>query len=264
MKNKKTGDTMRVSRRASWGHFRPFLLYVSNRSDHVTAMRVSYVLHNLGSTPIQFVLMHYIHNPVALDLVFKFVKETPGCLCNHRDVARESVLLGLTDTVRVLYSHSHVLTPIEAERMLPAASADMALLLVDGILQANRYSCRRKVSLGVIQNVVSRGLTECVSVIIEKSDSIKDHLSLVDYAVAYARVDYLQQVLDKGLANVNNTKHDFYAAIEKGHFSIIEEFLRRGGVYSYSTCISHAQRCPGRTTRGDLYRFFRKLQPISK
>lgn len=218
------------------------------RFSSVTAMRTSYVLGMMCPTPVtrsgRFNLTAYMHNPKALDCVLNFVSENPLYTCYSENVIIQSVSLGLTDTVRVLYSHSHKLYPCDAERWINCDRPELSGILLSGILDVNKWiyvdGGTAGVSKTVVKYVVKNAMSECVSIIINESRCPqKDHKAVVTYAVGYSRLDYIRDVLDRGKVTVNDNRQSFYTAIQKGCLEIVREFLQRGIQYSRKDAYSH-------------------------
>lgn len=254
--------------RVVWLQYRVYVFHTRDCCFEHTAVGMSYTLAMY--TPRHssvFIFRDLMGNPAALNIVLSYIQDH---FPNDYDatnqlirMSKEAVLLRHTRTLAVLYEYKYYLSQNNAEMYFLRAHSDMAEILFTGIIRGNDRKYRdavqhhrmyrpsspppisASVSSNIIENIIQRGMTSCVSTLVSESNCKVDHINLLRYAVGHSRLDYVRQVLSRGIVSVNDNPQIMYNAIKGGRVEIVSLFIDLNVVYDENRAYTYLTKCHG-------------------
>lgn len=188
---------------------------------------------------VEYVIHHIRDNYYTPPALRRPNVGTPETMLQHRmrELCISAAQINRIELIRVLYKHGYYLYSPHSDTAFRSADSELASIIMHGVIeQDNRNWTDFHRSYGppnnFIQRITLKGFDKCVSVIVNESVNPEFHLRLLSHSVAVARLDYITQVLDRGLVTVNDNKQHFYRAVKRVQIPIVTEFIRRGVTYN--------------------------------
>lgn len=232
-----------------------------------TAASVSYHLAVIHAMEFMHYPLPVTISPVAVEYIIHYIPDnyftpesetrpyigTPASILKYR---MRELCIAAADTnrlqlVRLLYSHRYYLYGHHTDNIFRHADAELASIIMSGLIEQDTHQ-DSDVPNDFIHTMTRKGFDKCVAVVINESVRHDYHLRLLSYSVGMNRLDYIQQVLDRGIVTVNDNKQHFYRAVKRLNFPIVTEFIRRGVRYNCEEVIrSHIPEYIYRRERPD-------------